>query len=112
MLEIFLLVWAGKKLARMAGEKGRSGGWAGLGVGLWIGGELLGGLIGGFLELDLGAYLVALVLAAVGLGIAFAVVGSLEPIGVVGASHQILEGTHDLSGASDPDNPYSPPRRM
>jgi len=111
MLEIFLLIWAGKKLARMAGEKGRSGGWAGLGIGLWVGGELLGALIGGFLELDLGAYVMALALAGVGLGIAFAVVGSLEPIGVAGEGHEPLEGSHDLSGAADPDNPYSPPRR-
>lgn len=112
MLEIILLVWAGRKLARIASERGRSGGWAGLGIGLWIVGELIGFVIGAMLGLDLGAYFIAILLAAGGLGIAFLIVSNLSsPYEVTGGAADLLEGTHDLSDASDRSNPYSPPRR-
>jgi len=112
MLEIFLLIWAGRKLARIASERGRSGGWAGLGIGLWIAGELIGFVIGAMLGLDLGAYFIAILMAAVGLGIAFLIVSNLSsPYEIPGRAADPLDGTYDLSDASDPENPYSPPRR-
>ncbi|MBI3183402.1 MAG: hypothetical protein HYZ28_14790 [Myxococcales bacterium] len=78
MLEIIFLIWFGRKLARMANEKGRSKGWAALGVFFWIGGELMGFIVAGLLGIaDLGGYGLALVFAGVGAGVSYAIVKSL-----------------------------------
>lgn len=112
MLEIFLLIWAGRKLARMAREKGRSGGYAGLGVGLWFTGEILGFIIGTALGLELGAYATALVMAAAGLGLAFLIVSRLQPVsGYDEPVPEIVDGEYELTDR-DPDNPYAPPRKI
>lgn len=79
MLEIVFLFWFGRKLAALARQKGRSGGWAALGVGLWIGGELFGIVIGTLLGLDMGAYLVAIGCAIVGAVVSYGIVNSLSP---------------------------------
>src|SRR5262245_9872752 len=78
MLEIFFLIWFARKLASTAKGKGRSGGWAALGVGLWVGGELTGFVIGMVLDLDNGAYLTAILTAVVGAIIAWVVVSNLS----------------------------------
>ena len=79
MLEIFLLIFISRKLAAIAKEKGRSGGWGGLGVGFWILGEVMGLIVGGAMNAGMGAYLLALVFAGIGAGVAFAVVKGLAP---------------------------------
>jgi hypothetical protein len=77
MLEIFLLIFIGKQLSKMAKAKGHSGAWAALGVLGWFGGEIVGFLMGAAMGLDLGAYVAALVCAAMGAAIGFVVVSSL-----------------------------------
>ena len=79
MLEIIILIQFVRSLSRIAKEKGRSSGWAALGVVCWIGGELMGGLIGGLLDLGMGAYVLALVFAVVGAVVAYIVVKALPP---------------------------------
>ncbi len=81
MLEIFLIIALGKKLSALAVEKGRSKGWAALGAGFWFGGEVMGFIIGGLLDLGMGAYLIALVFAGIGAGVAYGIVKGLPPIG-------------------------------
>jgi hypothetical protein len=115
MLEIALLIWAGRKLAAIARDKGRSAGYAGLGVGLWFTGEVLGFLIGTALGLELGAYAVALVMAAAGLGLAFLIVSKLEPMaGHDGIAPGSVDGpVEELELVDrDPDDPYAPPRKI
>ena len=46
MLEILFLVWFCKKLASIAREKNRPGGWGAVGAVGWIGGEISGAVIG------------------------------------------------------------------
>ncbi len=112
MLEIFLLIWLGKKLARIAGSKGRSGGWAALGVGFWVLGEIIGFIIGAMMGLDLGAYVVAIMMAAGAMGIAFLIVSNLPDLYKMDeVQPQLMDETYDLTDASDPENPYSPPRQ-
>jgi hypothetical protein len=79
MLEIFLLIRFGKSLSAMAKAKGRSGGWAGLGVLFWFVGEIMGFLIGDLLGLGMGSYLLGIGVAFAGAGVAYAVVKSLSP---------------------------------
>jgi hypothetical protein len=63
-----------------ASEKGRSKGWAALGVAFWLGGELMGAIVGGLLGLDsLALYGVALLMAAAGVLVAYLVVKALPP---------------------------------
>jgi hypothetical protein len=114
MLEIALLIWSGRKLANMARSKGRSGGFAGLGVGLWFTGEILGFVIGSAMGLELGAYALALLLAGVGLGLAFLIVSRLEPASEYGdASPGVEAPVEELELVDrDPDDPYAPPRKI
>jgi hypothetical protein len=77
MLEVIFLIWFGRKLANVAASRGRSRGWAGLGVGFWIGGELMGIIHGSLLGLELGVYGMALGLAAVGAVTSYMIVSSL-----------------------------------
>lgn len=79
MLEIFFLIWFGKKLASTATMKGRAGTWALLGVGMWIGGEIFGFVLGSLLGMDIGSYLLALGCAAAGAAVSYGIVNSLEP---------------------------------
>ena len=86
MLEIILLVALGNKIAAKAREKGRSGGlFVVLLLVLWFGCEI-GAMIVAMAVLGDGddaflmAYVAALVGAALGAVIAFAIVGSLPPI--------------------------------
>ena len=81
MLEILLLIKFGKSLAKLAKSKGRSGGWAALGVAFWFGGEVMGFIVGTAFGLELGAYLFALAFAGAGIGVAYLVVKSLAPMG-------------------------------
>jgi len=46
MLEIIFLVWFCKKLAAIAREKNRPGGWGAVGAIGWIGGEIGGAVLG------------------------------------------------------------------
>ena len=78
MLEILLIIWLGKKLSALAKERGRSGAWAALGIGFWFFGEIVGFFIGGMLGFEgLGAYPIALVLAAMGAGVGYFIVANL-----------------------------------
>jgi hypothetical protein len=106
VLEIIFLIWFVRKLSGIATEKGRSGGWGGLGALFWIGGEILGGGIGFALEAGPAAYLLALMFAAGGAVAAYAVVRSLGPGGFVLAA----SGGEAVNPHYDPSNPYSPPR--
>lgn len=107
MLEIFMLIWAGRKMARMASEKGRSSGFAAIGICLWLAGELFGFLLGAALGLDMGAYLLALICAAAGLGTGFLIVSRLAP---APAFAPLDVGVSEYRAVRDPANPYSPPR--
>jgi len=105
MIEILFLGWFVRKLSAMAKAKGRSGGWGGLGALFWIGGEVLGLLIGSAAGGGGGAYAMALLCAAVGAGVAYAIVNSLS------AAEYAMSGGDDAPNPHyDPKNPYSPPR--
>jgi hypothetical protein len=74
MLEILLLIALTRRIGRMLESKGRaSGGYKVLAVALWFGGEIVGMMIGILLSgrSETFAYIVALVGAAVGAGIAY-----------------------------------------
>ena len=84
MLEIILLINFGKKLAEMARGKGRSPGWAALGVAFWFGGEIVGFILAGLLGVDgVPAYGVALAVAGVGILVAYLVVQNLPQVATV-----------------------------
>ncbi len=112
MLEVLFLIKFTRHLAKMAREKGRSGGWGGLGVAFWIGGELTGFIVGGLADAGAGAYLVALLFAAMGATAAYFIVKSLgdelqaalQPLPVAAGPYVPPAGPLDL------ENPYAPPR--
>jgi hypothetical protein len=111
MLEILFLLRFVRHLSRLAKQKGRSGYWAALGVAFWIGGEVTGLVVGEVADAGAGAYLMALVFAAVGATVAYFIVKSLRPFDETAA----LEGAppgRALAPAAPPDltNPYAPPR--
>jgi hypothetical protein len=115
MLEILFLVRFVKHLSKLAKQKGRSGRWGSLGVALWLGGEITGFAIGAFAFDDLGggAYLVALLCAAVGATVAYFVVKSLRAVDMP-ALEAVPQGgdAAALVPQAPPDltNPYAPPR--
>lgn len=81
MLEILFLVWFCKKLASIARDKNRSGGWGALGAIFWVGGEVSGFVVGTSGHADGGAaYGFALVGAVIGALIAFMIVKSLPEL--------------------------------
>jgi hypothetical protein len=81
MLEIILLISFGRKLAELAREKGRSAGWAALGVMFWLGGEFIGFIIGALLGLEgLAVYPIALLVGATGAFVAWMVVKNLPAV--------------------------------
>lgn len=81
MLEIILMVSFGKTLATLARGKGRSGGWAALGVVFWLGGEMMGFILGALLGFEgLAAYPFALGVAALGAFVAWMVVKNLPAV--------------------------------
>jgi hypothetical protein len=87
MLEIILLVFWTKKIGAMCLQKGRkAGGYKALAVLLWFGGEIMGAIIGvastsgGQEEPALAVYGFALVGAAVGTGITYAIVSNLSAL--------------------------------
>ncbi len=85
MLEIIFLIWFGKKLAAICRQKGRSEGWVAMGVLFWLGGEFIGIVVGSLLGMGTGSYLVALLLAAIGAGVSWAVINNLPARAVVPA---------------------------
>lgn len=90
MLEIFILIAFGRKLASLAKEKGRTGAWALLGVGMWIGGELFGAVVGALMGMEMGVYVLALFCAALGAAVAYGVVSSLPALGYAAEPEQDL----------------------
>lgn len=114
MLEIIFLVRFVRHLAKLAKSKGRSGGWGALGVGLWFGGEITGFVVGELADAGAGAYLVALVFAAVGAIVAHFVVKSLRPadgtMELAAALPVGVGGAFVPQGPPDLTNPYAPPR--
>ena len=79
MLEIFFLFSLWKNLSPVAAAKGRSKAWALIPIGFWIVGEVAGIIIGSLLGLELGAYAIALALAALGATVGWLVVKALPP---------------------------------
>jgi hypothetical protein len=110
MLEILFLIKFTRHLAKMARERGRSGGWGGLGVAFWIGGELLGFIVGSMADAGAGAYLVALLFAAFGATAAYFIVKSLGPQGEPQPLPVGAGGPLPPLGPPDLENPYAPPR--
>jgi hypothetical protein len=98
MLEIIFLVRFVRHLSRLAKSKGRSGGWGGLGVALWFGGESAGLIVGSLADMGAGAYLVALLFAAVGATAAHFIVKALQP----------ADGLQALAGGASSDGPFVP----
>lgn len=82
MLEIVFLVWFCKKLAAIAREKNRGGGWGALGALFWVGGEVTGFIVAsGSHGEDTGAmYGYAILGAVIGAVIAYVIVKSLPEI--------------------------------
>jgi hypothetical protein len=113
MLEILILMRFVRRLSAIAKEKGRSGGWGGLGALFWFGGEILGFAIGFAATDDLGggAYVIALLCAALGAGAAYAIVKNLKPLDgrdtIPPASNDAVVATGE---PVDLANPYAPPR--
>jgi hypothetical protein len=110
MLEILFLMWFSRRLAALARSKGRSGGWGGLGVALWLGGEIGGfcvGLVAGAGEGA--AYLLALLLAAIGALAAYGIVRSLGDTRM-SLPQPIASGAAQPAAPADLANPYAPPR--
>jgi len=108
MLEILILVGLARSLSRMAEGKGRSKGWAALGVLGWIGGEVMGAIVGALTADGTGAiYGLALVGAVIGGTTAYFIVRSLPAAGMFAPrpETQVAVNPH-----YDPSNPYSPPR--
>ena len=89
MLEIFLLIALTKRIGKILEEKGRKSGWFKfLTVVLWFGGEFIGGITGAIIAEISGVneliiYLVALLGAAVGAGVAFIIAKSVSAAIVV-----------------------------
>jgi hypothetical protein len=112
MLEIIFLVRFVRHLSKLARSKGRSGGWGGLGVALWLGGEITGLMVGGLADAGAGAYLVALLFAAVGATAAHFIVKSLRPADemMAYAVGGVGDGVFAPPGPPDLANPYAPPR--
>ena len=74
------MIFFGRKLASIAKEKGRSGAWALLGVGMWIGGEIFGIVLAALLGFDtIPMVLTGLGCAVAGALVAYFIVSSLEP---------------------------------
>ena len=108
MIEILILVQFVRSLSRIAESKGRSKGWAGLGVLGWIGGEITGAIIGGLTSEGMGSvYAIALLGAVVGSIVAYVIVKNLS---VEGAEPERPMTQGALNPNYDPRNPYSPPR--
>jgi hypothetical protein len=106
MLEIIGIIVFCKHLAGVATGKGRSKGWAALGVLFWVLGEIIGGVIGFAVAGDgFAPYIFALMGAAVGAAIAWVIVSNLS------AMQDSMEGMADEHTYSHADagNPYSPP---
>jgi hypothetical protein len=108
MIEILVLMNLCRKLSAMAAEKGRSRGWGALGALAWFGGEVIGFLIGVALDLGAGAYVVALVCAAIAMTIVWYSVKGMQPGGMVAA--YASTGSSIENPNYDPKNPFSPPR--
>ncbi len=87
MLEILLLIFLTRKIGGICEEKGRkAGGYKFLTVVFWFGGEVVGAIIGAVATDGKGGamiYILALVGAAVGAGVAFAIANSLSPVNSV-----------------------------
>ena len=81
MLEIILIVYLAKKIGAKVEEKGyKKGGYIFMFVAFWILGEFLGAILGAIAtgEEGMTIYLFALVGAAVGAFLSFAIVGGLN----------------------------------
>jgi hypothetical protein len=105
VLEIVFIIWLTRRLARVAEQRGHSKGWGALGAIFWIAGEIIGLVIGFALELDMGAYGLALLGAGAGATLAYAIVANL------GSRPNAFElaAAGEPIGRFDPHNPYSPP---
>jgi uncharacterized membrane protein YgaE (UPF0421/DUF939 family) len=90
MLEILLLFWLGRKIAAIAGDKGRSGVlFVILLLFLWIGGEFFGAILGAVISIMatgqeepnfLMVYGLALLGAATGAVISFLIAHAVPPV--------------------------------
>lgn len=113
MLEIIAIVSLTGRLKAVATSKGRSGWWAALLPVLWIIGEVFGGAGAALAGLEgFALYIGAIVGAAVGAGIAWAIVSSLSPDPLWAEDGQLGQFHNDgiPGGHHDPNNPYNAPR--
>jgi hypothetical protein len=114
MLEILFLVWFVRRLAKIAREKGRGGGWGGLGAAGWFGGEITGFIVGTAADAGAGAYLIALLCAGLGATVAYFIVKSLRPADGMMMDYPMMAPPAGQpfipQGAPDLNNPYAPPR--
>ena len=91
MLEIIVVFVLARKIGKIVADKGRKRiGYQLMLVGFWLGGEFMGALVGAFIQAASGGpaarefswpvYICALLGAATGAGIAFAIANSLPPL--------------------------------
>jgi len=120
MLEILLLYFLGKRIARMMRDKGRSPvGYVFMLVGLWIGGEVLGAfgtaafIAAGSGQPGLLPYAGALGGAALGAITAFAIAAAMSPLApAMACGFPVMppggypQGTVPPAGVYPPGNPY------
>lgn len=79
MLEIILIVYLAKKMAKTLKEKDyKPGGYVFMFVALWIVGEIIGMIIGSFILPGFGAYIFAILGAASGALLGFGIVNNLS----------------------------------
>jgi hypothetical protein len=112
MLEIVLMIWLCKKIGRELREKGQNPTWYQvLTVVLWVGGEILGMLLGTLIGETLGgdgepdacfAYLLALLGAAGGAGLAYLIASNVPP------AFPKRDDFDDAEGFFDPKRPPRP----
>jgi hypothetical protein len=108
MLELLMLASITRKIGNLVEEKGhKSLGYKALAVALWIGGEIAGlflgvAMAGGNESARCGIYIMTLLGAAVGAGIAFAIANNLPTVGPSLVKARPATATTALAPQSDP----------
>lgn len=94
MLEILAIIFLAKKNAANAAARGRKkGGFVALTIALWLGLECVGALVGQLLELGIGSYLLALLLAVGGGFLSYFITKNCSPGDYFPQGEPSAEGT-------------------